>query len=1007
MRARWILPCLLLWAGLSAAWGQTAGERELKKVADRYLSAWRTDNYRPKDPLRSDSVRVDEARRELRVYVNEPFCAQPFTPATVAKVYRELPVRFPQPYNAYRLVVMGRGGKELSEYIPNYLREDGQDASRRWGEIRHKGNPWVKRLSRPYEVPHGLEGRHLMINPSHGRYYRNGRWRWQRPYLFCTTEDLLTHSFVFPYLIPMLERAGAVVYTARERDPQPLSVVVDNDTPQDTAAHAYLEIAHEDEAWSPAGTLGSGFAMPALPMPDSVNAFRLGTARCIPTTSRRSRHSSVTWTPRIPAEGRYAVYVSYATLPGSVSDAHYTVYHRGGRSRFRVNQQMGGGTWVYLGTFDFEAGSNRSGRVVLTNESDYRGVVTADAVRFGGGTAINTRGSAGTSGMPRFLEGARYHAQWCGLPDTLYSIGDGTNDYNDDIRSRSSLLNYVAGGSAYLPAPAGLRVPIEACLGLHSDAGARTDGTIYGTLGICTTVKGDTLPTYPSGLSRMASADMIGMLMNGVTEDLGRMWHCTWTRRELWDRSYGESRTPDVPAVILEMFSHQNFRDLVYAHDPLFKQSMARAIYKSLLRYVNSEHGIRNVVVQPLPVHRFCAQLTPDGKQVLLSWSPTADSLEATASPTGYVVYCRTADEDFDEGRLVERDSVLTLPLTPGLRYDFRVSAVNDGGESAPSEVLSVYSAPDAVGRVLIVNGFYRLSGPARIATADSVGFLLRRDPGVPDGYTASFCGEQLDFNPAKAGREGRGALGYCGNELEGKIIGGNTFDYPALHGAAIAASGRYSYASTSREAWLDGVVRAADYNVVDYIAGAECDVPHNLRPFKALDAATCQALQTYLQGGGSLLLTGCYVASDMPSPAEQTFLREVLKYNAGGRALTETFGPSLGSTASPLPADTASSAPRPLALTTSPLPVSGLGLSIPIRYGLTSSCYPLPSFDVLTPADPTAFTAFAYPDGRSAGIAYAGSDYRLLAMGFPFESIAEAPMREVVMQALLKYLVP
>ena len=107
------------------------------------------------------------------------------------------------------------------------------------------------------------------------------------------------------------------------------------------------------------------------------------------------------------------------------------------------------------------------------------------------------------------------------------------------------------------------------------------------------------------------------------------------------------------------------------------------------------------------------------------------------------------------------------------------------------------------------------------------------------------------------------------------------------------------------------------------------------------------------------------------------------------------------------MPNDTTSSATAPLALTDTPLPIAGLNLTIPIRYGLTSSCYPLPSFDVLAPADSAAFTAFAYPDGRSAGIAYAGADYRLLALGFPFESIAEAPMREVVMQALLKYLIP
>ena len=34
--------------------------------------------------------------------------------------------------------------------------------------------------------------------------------------------------------------------------------------------------------------------------------------------------------PDIPETGEYAVYVSYQTLPGSVSDAKYLVFHNGG-----------------------------------------------------------------------------------------------------------------------------------------------------------------------------------------------------------------------------------------------------------------------------------------------------------------------------------------------------------------------------------------------------------------------------------------------------------------------------------------------------------------------------------------------------------------------------------------------------------------------------------------------------------------------------------------------------
>ena len=82
------------------------------------------------------------------------------------------------------------------------------------------GLPWVKNMSRPNKIENGLDGRHLAIWASHGRYYSPAQsiWKWQRVNLFGTNEDLFSQTFVVPYLIPMLENAGAVVWTPRERD---------------------------------------------------------------------------------------------------------------------------------------------------------------------------------------------------------------------------------------------------------------------------------------------------------------------------------------------------------------------------------------------------------------------------------------------------------------------------------------------------------------------------------------------------------------------------------------------------------------------------------------------------------------------------------------------------------------------------------------------------------------------------------------------------------------------
>ena len=138
----------------------------------------------------------------------------------------------------------------------------------------------------------------------------------------------------------------------------------------------------------------------------------MGTAR----QAKCSESCTATWTPDIPERGEYAVYISYKSLPESTGSALYTVNHMGGSSRFIVDQRIGGGTWVYLGTFEFDKGSEAN--VVLSGKAPdgYRhaknAVITADAVKFGGGTG-NIAGhpsditlAAVTSGLPRSAEGA-------------------------------------------------------------------------------------------------------------------------------------------------------------------------------------------------------------------------------------------------------------------------------------------------------------------------------------------------------------------------------------------------------------------------------------------------------------------------------------------------------------------------------------------------------------------------------------------------------------------------
>lgn len=83
----------------------------------------------------------------------------------------------------------------------------------------------------------------------------------------------------------------------------------------------------------------AGFAHLKRTYKDFENPFREGTYRQVETT-KKGTVSVAEWIPEIPRAGRYAVYISYKTVNNSTEDALYTVYHQGGKSQFKVNQQM-------------------------------------------------------------------------------------------------------------------------------------------------------------------------------------------------------------------------------------------------------------------------------------------------------------------------------------------------------------------------------------------------------------------------------------------------------------------------------------------------------------------------------------------------------------------------------------------------------------------------------------------------------------------------------------------
>lgn len=973
--------------------------------------------------IKIDSVAVNG--NTLQLFANMNCSYIPFREENVAEIYKGVRSLLPPDFIKYNLQIR-TNNRSIEELIPQVLHSKKDKKVQTFNPGATK--PLVTKLSEPYVPSYGLRNRHIALWQSHGWYYepKLTRWEWQRARIFQTVEDLYTQSYVLPFLVPMLENAGANVLLPRERDCQLAEVIIDNDG--SLSSNSIYTENTSDKAWTQG--IGKGFAHLRSQYINFENPFKEGTYRSIETI-KKGKESTAEWIPEIPSTGRYAVYVSYQTLSNSTDDALYTVYHKGGTTQFKVNQQMGGGTWIYLGTFGFDAGKSNAYKVTLSNRSAKAGqIVTADAVKIGGGMGniarrISEEGATENlkssdarnlqnadkssvvnyqlsttdyqlSGYPRYCEAARYWLQWAGIPDSVYSESQGKNDYTDDYKSRGIWVNYLAGGSSVNPAEKGLNIPVDMAFAFHTDAGTTLNDSIIGTLGIYYTQA--TNGVFSNGASRYLSHDLTDLILSNIVRDIRTQYEPNWTRRGKWNQSYYEARAPHVPTMLLELLSHQNFADMRYGLDPRFRFTVSRSIYKGMLQFLSSQYKM-DYIVQPLPVSHMALRMASEN-EVELTWQPVIDSLEPTATAEKYIVYTRIGDGDFDNGVLVNKNNYrATLPS--GVVCSYKVTAVNKGGESFPSEILSAGRLFNPKGTVLVVNGFDRISAPADFvapAPADAflAGFLDDQDHGVPYIQDISYIGKMKEFRRSIPWMDDDASgFGDSYSNYESQIIAGNTFDYPAIHGAAILKAG-YSFVSCSDESVENGQFSLNDYQYTDLILGKECQTKMGrggIAPleFKTFSKPMQDAITAYCNQGGNIFISGAYVGTDLwdnrlakAEDADKKFATEVLKYKwRVGQAAT--MG-RVKCVASPFTAFTG---------------------NYSYHNDLNSDSYVVESPDAIEPASKEAYTMMRYSENNlSAGVAYAGS-YKTCVLGFPFESVRTENERNVLMNAILSFFNP
>lgn len=669
-----------------------------------------------------------------------------------------------------------------------------------------------------------LTGKTVYLSPGHGFTWTDtvNAWRTQRGNTHQVVEDLVSVETLDQLLIPMLLNAGAYVVPVREADLNTRMVIVDEAEP------GYVEVG--SSALFMDSTV-NGWGRPPSPMNGSTLPFSLGKNRLM--TAASSATATATFTPNVPEDGFYNVYLAYTQFSGRVSDAHFVVRHAGGETHLRIDQKRHGGTWVLLGRFRFLQGADSSrGAVVAMNDSQEAGTISLDAVRWGGGMGDIARGTGpSVSGRPRFEESCRTYAQFAGAPATVFQAS--STDRNADVscRSRFAAWDHEAGEDAVYVA-------------WHTNASAA--GTSRGTT---TYVYGPNAPdgtnqytpctpntNTPSGCGAPGSDLLAAAVHAELVKDFRSGWGSTWTDQGIESAYFGElnpSNNPEMPSVLLEVAFHDNATDAAQLREPQFRYLAARAIAQGIIKYFAQKDGTTAVLPSEPP--SAIMAVNAGGGVVNVSWQPPAtDSVDLRGgAATSYRVYQSADGAAWDDGTETFGPS-LTLSLAPNTTRYFRVSSLNAAGESFPSQVVGVGVTAEAAAPMLVVNGYERLDS-ALAKQEDLAAFDLA-------------------------------------SPLRVFIERMNDGSYVRRHGEAIAYA-QVAFDSASAEALTAMSLSLAGYSLVDWFVG------RGLEQGRAPTAAQQAAIRSHVEAGRHLFFSGSHVVSALAAgdANDQAFLSQVL----------------------------------------------------------------------------------------------------------------------------------
>ena len=249
-------------------------------------------------------IDIDDSQHRINVNYSKAAAYIPLSSQTIASLKKDISTLFGPNYKGYKIVLLADGTDmdSLVIYSPKKMVAPKEKAQ------------FVSRDDQP-KAPFGLDGRNIAVWQSHGWYFepKLNRWEWQRARDFQTVEDLYTQSYVMPFLMPMLENAGAYVMSPRERDTNRTEIIIDNDA--NLASGSFATTGNWNNSGKPA------FAHKRQILHNGDHPFADGSSVMTSLSGKTAATATATWSADIPEDGNYAIYISYTSLPKSATAA--------------------------------------------------------------------------------------------------------------------------------------------------------------------------------------------------------------------------------------------------------------------------------------------------------------------------------------------------------------------------------------------------------------------------------------------------------------------------------------------------------------------------------------------------------------------------------------------------------------------------------------------------------------------------------------------------------------